>query len=198
MKIKTSCWGLVGVLLLGMASYCWADDDARIITRLGENSAKDHLRVASIYLSCKDKKIEGLPGVPTGNTTRFYSKIWDGLYLQVTTEPGEDGPDGYLFSFSTDEAGVDVVKINESRDAPSMLEMTAADFRSDDNFTARPLQPGPGTPLDRSAWRVIHYDGFDVDIRVLEFNIDNIQLKQKPYFKSVSCLVTVKEMSAKK
>jgi hypothetical protein len=198
MNMKKTGWVMVGALLLGTVGHCWADDDARIITRLGENSAKDHLRVASIYLSCKGKKIEGLPGVPTGNTTRFYSKVWDDLYLQITTEPGEDGPDGYLFSFSTDEAGVDTVKINETRDQPSMLEMTAADFRSDDNFTARPLQPGPGTPLDRSAWRVIHYDGFDVDIRVLEFNISNIYLKQKPYFKSATCLVTVKETGSKK
>jgi len=163
---------------------------------LGENSAKDHLRVASIYLSAKGKKIEGLPAVVTGNTTRFYSKVWDNLYLQVNTEAGEDGTEGYVFSFSTDEAGVDVIKLDESRDAPSMLELTASDFRSDDNFTARPLQPGPGTPLDRSAWRVIHYNGFDVDIRVLEFDISNVQLKQKPYFKSVSSLVTVRETAA--
>ncbi len=198
MKVKKIAGFMVLVLLMGAVGLAWADDDNRIISRLGENSAKDHLRVASIYLSCKGKKIEGLPAVPADNTIRFYSKVWDDLYLQVTTEPGENGPVGYVFSFSTDEAGVNVVKLDESRDSPSMLELTAADFRSDDNFTARPLQPGPGTPLDRSAWRVIHYNGFDVDIRVLEFDISNVYLKQKPYFKSVSSLVTVRETTSAK
>jgi hypothetical protein len=193
MKKKRLSWMMAAVVLMGITGLTWADDDARTIGRLGENSPKDHLRTASFYLAFNGDKVEGLPAVKTGNITRFYSKVWDNLYLQVATEPGEDGMAGYLFGFSRDEANQTVIPTNESRDVPTLLELAAADFRSDDNFSARPLKPGPGTPLDRSAWRVIHYDGFDVEIRVLEFKIADTQLKQKPYFKTVSCLVTVKE-----
>jgi hypothetical protein len=199
MKMKQLSWVLVATLFMGITGLCRAaDDDARIITRLGENSPKDHLRTASFYLSFKNDKVEGLPAVPTGNITRFYSKIWDGLYLQINTEPGEDGMAGYMFGFSQDEADQTVIPTNESRDMPTLLELTAADFRSDDNFSARPLKPGPGTPLDRSAWRVIRYNGYNVEIRILEFRIGDTELKQKPYFKSVSCLVTVTETAQAK
>jgi hypothetical protein len=199
MKLKPLSWVLAATLLMGITGLGRAaDDDARIITRLGENSPKDHLRTASFYLSFKNDKVEGLPAVLTGNITRFYSKVWDNLYLQINTEPGEDGMAGYLFGFSTDEANQTVIPTNESRDVPTLLELTAADFRSDDNFSARVLRPGPGTPLDRGAWRVVHYNGYDVEIRVLEFKIADTDLKQKPYFKSVSCLVTVTETAPAK
>lgn len=198
MKMKQFSWVMVSILFLGITGLCRADDDYRIITRLGENSPKDHLRTASFFLPLKNDKVEGLPAVETGNSSRFYSKVWDGLYLQVTTEPGQDGIAGYLFGFSQDEANQTVIATNESRDVPTLLELAAADFRSDDNFSARVLKPGPGTPLDRGAWRVIHYNGFDVDIRVLEFKIGDTELKQKPYFKSVSCLVTVTETAQAK
>jgi hypothetical protein len=199
MKMKQLSWVLVAAMFMGITGLCRAaDDDARIITRLGENSAKDHLRTASFYLSFKGDKVEGLPAVPTGNISRFYSKVWDGLYLQINTEPGEDGTLGYMFGFAQDEDNKITIPTNESRDVPTLLELSAADFRSDDNFTARPLKPGPGTPLDRSAWRVIHYNGFDVEIRVLEFKIADTELKQKPYFKTVSCLVTVTETAQAK
>jgi hypothetical protein len=198
MKRKQLRWVLAATILMGITGLCRADDDARIITRLGENSAKDHLRTASFYLSFKDDKVEGLPAVLTGNVTRFYSKVWDGLYLQINTEPGQDGTLGYMFGFAQDEANQTVIATNESRDVPTLLELSAADFRSDDNFSARPLKPGPGTPLDRSAWRVIRYNGFDVEIRILEFKIADTELKQKPYFKTVSCLVTVTETAQAK
>jgi hypothetical protein len=199
MKMKKFSWILVATLFMGITGLSRAaDDDARLITRLGENSPQNHLRTASFYLSFKGDKVEGLPAVLTGNITRFYSKVWDGLYLQINTEPGEDGMAGYMFGFSTDEANQTVIPTNESRDVPTLLELTAADFRSDDNFSARVLRPGPGTPLDRGAWRVIHYNGFDVEIRVLEFKIADTDLKQKPYFKSVSCLVTVTETAQAK
>jgi hypothetical protein len=193
MKIKQLSWVMVSILFLGMTGLCRADDDNRIISRLGENPPNNHLRTASFYLPFKDDKVEGLPGVVNGNVTRFYSKVWDGLYLQITTEPGQDGTAGYLFGFSQDEENQMPIPTNESRDVPTMLELTAADFRSDDNFTVRPLKPGPGTPSDRGAWRVIHYNGFDVNIRVLELSIGDTELKEKPYFKSVSCMVTVVE-----
>ncbi len=198
MKRKQLSWVLAATMFMGITGLCRADDDARIITRLGENSAKDHLRTASFYLSFKDDKVEGLPAVLTGNVTRFYSKVWDGLYLQINTEPGQDGTLGYMFGFAQDEANQTVIATNESRDVPTLLELSAADFRSDDNFSARPLKPGPGTPLDRSAWRVIRYNGFDVEIRILEFKIADTELKQKPYFKTVSCLVTVTETAQAK
>jgi|SRR5665213_430232 len=199
MKMKKFCWVLISILFMGLTGLCRAaDDDSRIITRLGENSPKDHLRTASFYLSFKGNKVEGLPAVETGNSSRFYSKVWDGLFLQVTTEPGQDGNAGYLFGFSQDEANQTVIPTNESRDVPTLLELAAADFRSDDNFSARPLKPGPGTPLDRGAWRVIRYNGYDVEIRILQFNIADTDLKQKPYFKSVSCLVTVTETAQTK
>lgn len=193
MNAKIMGWVMVSTLCLGMAGVSRADDDARIIGKLGMNSPKDHSRTASFYLVFKGGRNESLPAVPSGDRTRFYSKVWDGLFLQVTTETGENGVAGYLFSFSRDEAGEDPVATNESRDVPTLRQLSAADFRTDDNFSARPLKPGPGTPMDRGALRLIHYDGFDVEIRVLEFNIGDAMLKRKPYFRAVSCLVTVKE-----
>ncbi len=193
MKNKMLSGLMVSILFAGIAGLSLAEDDNRIIGKLGQNSPKDHLRTASLYLVFKGNKDNSLPALPSGDKTRFYSKVWDGLYLQVITEPGEKGNEGYMFSFSGDEGNLNAVDTNESRDVPSLREVSAADFRSDDNFSIRPLKPGPGTPEDRGAQRLIHYDGFDVEIRVLEFNIGDAGLKEKPYFKSISCLVTVKE-----
>ena len=193
MKVRILSWMLVPVLLAGMTGYSRADNDARIIGKIGENRPTDSLRKASLYLVFNGNKAESLPALSSGDETRFYSKVWDGLYLQVTTESGDNGVAGYKFYFSKDEAGEDTLDTKESNDGPSLREVTAADFRTDDNFAVRPLKPGPGTPDDRGALRVIHYDGFDAIIRVLELNIGDINLKKKPYFKSISSLVTVCE-----
>jgi hypothetical protein len=193
MKRKVFSCLLVSTLLMGLAGICKADDDNRVISKLGQNSPQDHLRTASFYLVFKDNKSDSLPAVQSGDTARFYSKVWDGLYLQVTTENGDRGTAGYMFSFSTDEAGLTPVETNELRDVPSLREITAGDFRSDDNFSVRVLKPGPGTPKDRGAFRMVKYDGFDVEIRVLEFSIGDAGLKNKPFFKSLSTLVTVRE-----
>jgi hypothetical protein len=195
--MKQLGWVLAAALFAGSVGLARADDDDnRVISRLGMNSPKDHLRIASFYMPFDGSKSEGYPAVPAGDATRFYSKVWDGLYLQVTTEKGEDGVAGYMVSFSKDEAQQDVIKTDESRDVPSLREVSAADFRTDDNFGVRALKPGPGTPSDRGALRVIHYDDFDVEIRVLEFNIGDTGLKHKPYFKNLSCLVTVMEKAS--
>ena len=184
---------MFSILVTGMAGFSWAEEDVRIIGKLGHNGSKDHLRVASIYLVFKGEKVNDLPALPVGENTRFYSKVWDGLYLQVVSEKRERGTAGYMFAFSKDEDNKNPVATNESRDVPSLRELSAGDFRTEDNFAVRPLKPGPGNPEDRGALRVIHYDGFDVEIRTLEFNIGDAMLKNKPYFKTVSCLVTVKE-----
>ena len=193
MKTRILGWTMASIMMMGAASLCRAEDDARIIGKIGENSPKSQLRAASLYLVFKGDRDNSLPALPMGDKTRFYSKVWDGLYLQVTTEPGEDGIAGYMFSFSTDEAGLNPFDTNELRDIPSLRDLSASDFRSEDNFSIRPLKPGPGTPEDRGAFRTVHYGDFDVAIRVLEFNIGDAILKKKPYFKSVSCLVTVRE-----
>jgi hypothetical protein len=181
------------ILFLGMTGLSRADDDNRTIAKLGHNASMDRLRTASFYLVFKGNKSDSLAAVPSGNDARFYSEVWDGLYLQVNTESGERGITGYMFAFSKDEDGKSLVGTNESRDVPTLREVSVSDFRSDDNFSARPLKPGPGTTGDRGALRIIHYDNFDVEIRVLEFNIGDAGLKMKPYFKTVSCLVTVRE-----
>jgi hypothetical protein len=193
MKSKVLNWMIASILFAGIAGLCRADDDVRAISRLGQNSPQDHLRTASFYLVFNGDKSESLPALQSGDNTRFYSKVWDGLYLQVNTERGDEGTSGYMFSFSTDEAGLIPVNTNELRDVPSLRELTAMDFRSDDNFSARALKPGPGTPTDRGAFRMIHYDGFDVEIRVLQINIGNTGLKKKPEFNIVSVMVTVRE-----
>ena len=193
MKTRILSWGTVLILLAALTGLSRADDDARIIGKLGHNWPKDHSRTASFYLVFKGEKVNDLPALPSGENTRFYSKVWDGLYLQVITEKGEKGTPGYMFGFSKDEDDKDPVVTNESRDVPSLRELSAGDFRTEDNFAVRPLKPGPGTSDDRGALRVIHYDGFDVEIRTLEFNIGDAMLKSKPYFKTISCLVTVRE-----
>src|ERR1700722_5547416 len=178
---------MVSMLFAAVTGVGRADNDARILGKIGENSPTDSLRKASLYLVFNGDKSEGLPAVPSGDATRFYSKVWDGVYLQVTTEEGDHGVEGYKFYFSKDEAGEDTLDTTESKDGPSLREVAASDFRSDDNFTIRPLKPGPGVPTDRGAFRVIHYNGFDATIRLLEFTIGGVDLKQKPYFQAVSC-----------
>ncbi len=187
-----------GMLSLGFTTGAFADDDNRMIEKFDHTGPHDALSVASVYLSFKDGKAEGLPGLASGDETRFYAKVWDGLYLQITTETGENGTEGYMFSFSSDEDGQDLIKPREDADVPTLRELAASDFRTDDNFSPRPLRPGPGIPNDRSAFRVVHYPGFDAEIRVLEFNIGDAHLGKKPYFKSVSCLVTVKQVGKNK
>ncbi len=80
---------MVLILFAGITGLCWAEDDARIIGKLGQNSPKGHLRSASLYVVFKGNKDNSLPALPSGDKTRFYSKVWDGTYLQITTEPGE-------------------------------------------------------------------------------------------------------------
>jgi len=192
-KIKIWSWAVVSILCVGSAGLVRAEDDARVIGKIGQNGPKDHLRTASFYLDFKGNKVENMPALPAGEETRIYSKVWDGLYLQVTTETNDRDTTGYLFTFTKDEMDKEPAGLTESKDGPTLRELAASDFRSDDNFSTRPLKPGPGTPEDRGAFRVIHYDGFDVEIRVLEFVIGGAGLKKKPYFKTVSCLVTVIE-----
>ncbi len=193
MTSRILSWVMVSILSLGMAGGGWAESDVRVIGKIGQNWPKDHLRTASFYLDFRGNKVDNMPALPSGEETRIYSKVWDGLYLQATTETNDRDTTGYLFTFTKDEADKNPAELTESKDVPTLREVTAADFRSDDNFSTRPLKPGPGTPEDRGAFRVIHYDDFDVEIRVLEFNIGDAGLKKKPYFKSVSCLVTVIE-----
>ncbi len=198
MKKRILSWLMLSLMFTAVTGFSHADTDARIIGKIGENSPTDNLRKASLYIVFNGTKAEGLPAVSSGDETRFYSKVWDGLYLQVTSESGDHGIAGYKFYFSKDEAGQDTVDTVEAKDGPSLREITASDFRSDDNFTIRPLKPGPGTPNDRGAFRVIKYDGFDVNLRVLEFNIGDINLQKKAYFKTLSCLVTVCEKTSGK
>ncbi len=196
MKKRILSWLMLSLMFTAVTGLCRADEDARIIGKMGENSPTDHLRKASLYMVFNGAKAEGLPAVPSGAETRFYSKVWDGLYLQATSESGDHGIAGYQFYFSKDEAGQDTLDTVEAKDGPSLSEITAMDFRSDDNFTIRPLKPGPGTPADRGAFRVISYDGFSATIRVLEFTLGDVNLQKKAYFKSLSCLVTVCEKAS--
>lgn len=190
---------LFGLVLISFfCGLAFADDDNRMIGKFDHNGPHDALSTASVYLVLKDGKAEGLPGLASGDETRFYAKVWDGLYLQVTTETGENGTEGYMFSFSKDEDGQNLLQPKESADDPTLRELAASDFRTDDNFAPRPLKPGPGTPGDRGVLRIIHYPGFDAEVRVLEFNIGDAELKKQPYFKSVSCLVTVREVGKSK
>ncbi len=193
MKLKILSWLMVPALTLGIVGLSRADDDTRIFSKLAHNTSKDSMRTASLYLVFRGNRSDSLAAISSGENARFYAKVWDGLYLQVTTGSGERGTTGYTFAFSKDEAGQEPLNTNESRDVPSLRELSVSDFRSDDNFSDRPLKPGPGTPEDRGVLRVVHCDGFDVEIRVLEFNIGNAGLKRKPYFKNLSCLVTVRE-----
>ncbi len=198
MKTKALIWIAISVLLAGLADFARADDDNRVIGKFDHTGPHDHLRVVSIYLVFKGDKADGLPALPSGDETRFYSKVWDDLYLQVTTETGENGTAGYMFAFSKDEEDQNLLESLEAEDVPTLRELSAMDFRTDDNFGPRPLKAGPGIPKDRSALRIIHYPGFDVEIRVLEFSIGDAKLGKKPFLKSVSCLVTIREKDLKK
>ncbi len=181
------------ILCAGIAGAARADDDARVIFKLGHNPPSAFLRTASLYLSFKDGQPQSLSAAPSGDETRFYGQVWKGLCLQVTPETGPDGNAGYMFTFSKDEADKDPLAAKEPLNTPTLREVAASDFRSADNSTTRPLQPGPGTPEDRGPLRIVHYDGFDLTIRVLEFCIGDAVAGKKPYFKSLSCLVTVSE-----
>jgi len=193
MKKRLFSFMMVSLLFASAAGLCRADNDARIIGRIGENWPTDSLRKASLYMVFNGNKAEELPAVTEGDETRIYSKVWDNLYVQVATESINNGVAGYKFSFSTDEAGEDTLASTDSQVGPSLLEISATDFRSDDNFSNRSLNPGPGTPSDRGALRVVHFKNFTAIIRVLEFNIGDVNLDKKPYFKSLSLLVRTKE-----
>jgi|SRR5581483_8401309 len=185
------------LLLLSCGKALRAEDDARVIDRLSHTGPADLFRTASLYLTFDGNKADGLPAVPSGDETRFYIKVWDDLYLQVTTETGENGTTGYMFAFSRDETDQKALDALENKDVPTLREIAAPDFRTDDNFAPRPLQVGPGKLKDRGALRIVPYPGFTMEVRVLEFKIGDAKLGKKPYFKSLSCLVTVKETKGK-
>lgn len=194
-KTKVFMVMVVSMMFAGTTRWSRADDDARSIGEVGQQSPKDHLRTASFYLVLEGDKTKSLSTARSGDETRFYAKVWDGLYLQVTSQTGDQGILGYLFSFSKDQADLFPEGIHENQDVPSLRFLSASDFRSSDNDSIRPLKPGLGTSEDRGALRVIPYDGFNVEIRVLEFKIGSADSKNDPYFKSVSCMVRVKEKS---
>jgi hypothetical protein len=198
MKTRVLSWMMVSLLFAAMTGLCRAETDNRVIGKLGENSSTDTLRRVSLYMTFDGVNTDDLTEKRSGDKTRFYSQVWDGLYLQVFPTLDDEGVAAYQFYFSADEAGKDVLDVTDSAPGPAMGEVAAADFRSDDNLTTRPLTPGPGTPQDRGSYRVIHYDGFDAVIRVLEFEIGNIHPNAKPDFRSLSCLVTVAEKPAAK
>ncbi|HJT23426.1 MAG TPA: hypothetical protein VJ873_02560 [bacterium] len=180
-------------LLLVLAAVPVRSDDSRIIGKLDHSGPTDPQSTASLYLALQGNQAEGLPALPYGTETRFCMKVWDGLYLQAFTQTDDNGIRGYLFAFSKDEAGQKLLAADETPFAPSLRQVSAADFRTSENFTARPLKWGPGTMDDRNALREVHYPGFDAEIRVLEFNIGDAQFGKRPFFKNMSCLVTVKE-----
>ena len=188
------------VLLFWTLGGCtvFADDDSRAIGKLSHGGPGNTLRTVSIYLNFDGDKALGLPGLPSGNEKRFYEKVWDGLFLQVTTETGENGVRGYMFTFSKDQEDQNTLTPSEPMDKPTLREVTAPDFRTDQNFPVRPLQPRPGKPGDRGALRPFTYQGFEGEIRVLDLNIGDAQLGKKPYFKGFSCLITLRETKSKK
>ncbi len=159
MKKRILSWLALSLMFAAVTGFSRADTDSRVFGKIGENSSADSSRKVSLYIVFNGAKAEGLPAVPSGNETRFYAKVWDGLYLQATSESGDHGISGYKFYFSKDEAGQDTVDTVAAEDGPTLREIAASDFRSDDNFSTRPLKAGPGTPNDRGAFRVIHYVG---------------------------------------
>jgi hypothetical protein len=198
MKLKPLCWV---VLLAGFVGLAWAEDDGRIIGKYDYTSSQDHHRTVSVYLNFKEDeedKDRGISFASEEDETRYYAKIWEGLFLQVTTESEEKGVGGYLFSFSKDEANKNPLQAQEAGEDPTLRDVSASDFRTDDNSTPVSLHAGPATMDDPGPYRVIHYRGFDVEIRVLEFKIGDAELEKKPYFKSISYLVTVREKDTKK
>src|ERR1700728_3717465 len=174
MKTRILGWMVVSLALAAVAGLGWAETDNRVIGKLGENSPTDSLRRVSLYLSIEGVNTDDLTEKRSGDKTRFYSQVWDGLYLQVSPTLDDQGVAAYQFYFSTDEAGKDILTVAGSAPRPAVGEVAAADFRSDDNLTARPLRPGPGTPDDRGPYRVVHYEDFDAVVRVLEFEIGDI------------------------
>lgn len=197
MKRISLPWIVLLVWTVGVTAV-FADDDSRAIGKLSHNGPGSALRTVSIYLDLNGDKADGLPGLPAGNEKRFYEKVWDGLFLQVTTETGENGVRGYMFTFSKDQEDQNTLTPSEPMDKPTLREVAAADFRTDDNFAVRPLRSGPGKPEDRGALRTFSYPGFEGEIRVLQFNIGDAQLGKKPQFKELSCLVTLHETRSKK
>ncbi|HVZ80268.1 MAG TPA: hypothetical protein VHE12_05615 [bacterium] len=197
MKERFWVWLILLIWVISTGSIR-ANDDSRAIGKLSHGVPGSAKRSVSIYLTFNGDKADGLPGLISGNERRFYDKVWDGLYLQVTTETGESGIRGYMFTFSKDEADQNTLTPSEPMDVPTLREVAAVDFRTDDNFAPRPLQPGPGKPKDRGALRIFSYPGFEGEIRVLDFDIGDAQLGKKPYFKSLSCLVTLHETGARK
>lgn len=193
MKFKVISLAVLSILFTGLTLEVRANDDDRVMGRLNQISSKDQMRTSTIYLSIKGNKVFGLPSVSAGTETRFYSKVWDDLYLQITTVTADNGTTGYSMSFSSDEAGAKSLTSTEGKDGQTLLEVDAMDFRTDDNFSARALKSGFGTTTDRGALRMVHFDGFDVETRVLEFNIGDAEQKKKPYFESMSCLLTIHE-----
>lgn len=179
--------------LLALAAGSARPDDSRIIGKLDHSGPTDPQSTASVYLALEGNRAEGLPSLPYGVETRFCTKVWSDLYLQTFTQTDDNGVRGYLFAFSKDEAGQKLLAAEEAPYAPSLRQVSAADFRTSENFAARPLKWGPGTLDDRNALRVIHYPDFDVEIRVLEFNIGDAQFGKRPFFKNMSCMVMVKE-----
>ena len=139
-----------------------------------------HPRIVSIYLKFLPDDVE----VPR------QVQVWDGLYLMVRPICGRyEGIAGYYFGFHHDAAGTSQYHPQGGYTIHDLL--FAEHFRNQDN--SGPNEVGPKNVNAPSELRELRYEGFSVEIRVLEFQILNATPEAIPSFGSLSCLVTVRE-----
>src|ERR1700735_2870043 len=143
MKTRILGWMVVSLALAAVAGLGWAETDNRVIGKLGENSPTDSLRRVSLYLSIEGVNTDDLTEKRSGDKTRFYSQVWDGLYLQVSPTLDDQGVAAYQFYFSTDEAGKDILTVADSAPGPAMGEVGGRRFWGGDKLSPRPPHARP-------------------------------------------------------
>lgn len=181
------------MVCLTTSLYSAESGDSRIFARVVHSDIRP--RSVSIYLRMNPAGCKDLPTERANQTTRCYSEVWKGLYLQIFLQRAiqvKDGVFGVAVDFSKDKDARNIVlPENQPSHGISSDQIDAFHFRNSDN--SGPNEGGPKNVNAPQELRNIYYPGFSVEIRLLEFDISNTGLGKTPAFGSLSFLIVVKE-----
>lgn len=135
----------------------------------------------------------------------FYLQVWPQLWAGMAES---DEPVAYSFALSRDEEGERPLRaLNEPPHGDWPGNVSARHFRSEDNSGPRDPDAQRTAAREYGGLRELVYEAFEVDVRVLEFEVveahldpavrqrlrETLNVGSLPAFRRFACLVTVRE-----
>lgn len=176
---------IVNVFLIIFYSYgSFAESDKRVF----------HHSIHSVH----PKEVSILFDFTDISTMSSPVKIWDGLWVKIINtghKKVKNGVYGYTVRFATDPDFKNILlPVNQPARGITADGIAAFHFRNSDN--SGPNETGPKNVNAPQETRVLKYNGFDVLIRIINFEIIGIGGKEiVPAFAGIEFLLVVKENS---